>query len=188
MPFTPLHLGPALALGLSFRKYIHLPTFIIANVIVDIEPFLVLVLRLNYPLHGYLHTFVFASVLGLALSYVMFKLEKFLNSLYRSLLLVPQKLFNFRAFAIAGILGTIIHILLDSPLYMDIRPFYPLNINPLYNPKASFRMLIMINSICVLMGIVGLTYYAGLIIYLILKRRCIKNNNSISELETEISS
>ena len=170
MPFTPLHLGPALALGLPFRKYIHIPTFIIANVIVDIEPFLVLVFGFNYPLHGYLHTFIFAFILGLILSYVMFKLEKFLSSLYKSLLLIPQKSLRFRSFAIAGILGAIIHVLLDSPLYTDIHPFYPLNINPLYNPEASFRALTMINRACIFLGIIGLMYYIGLITYSILKK------------------
>lgn len=43
MPFTLYHLGPSLGLGLPLRKYVHAPTFILANVIVDVEPFLVLV-------------------------------------------------------------------------------------------------------------------------------------------------
>jgi len=174
MPFTPLHLGPALALGLPFRRYIHVPTFIVANVILDIEPLLVLIFGLSYPLHGYAHTFVFASIIGLAISYVMFILEKFLKPLYRFLLLTPQKSFNFKAFAIAGILGTTIHVLLDSPLYVDIRPFYPLNANPLYNPETSFKMWLTINIICIFMWIIGLVYYIGLVIYLVMKRRCQK--------------
>ena len=37
----------------------------------------------------------------------------------------------------AGVLGTLLHVLLDSPLYDDIRPFYPLTANPLYNPALS---------------------------------------------------
>jgi len=48
MPFTPFHLGPALTIGLPLRRFIHAPTFIVANVIVDVEPFLVMVLGLNY--------------------------------------------------------------------------------------------------------------------------------------------
>jgi len=51
MPFTPFHLGPALGLGLPLRRYVYVPTFILANVIVDVEPFLVLFLGLRYPLH-----------------------------------------------------------------------------------------------------------------------------------------
>ena len=90
MPFTPFHLGPALGLGLPLRKYIHAPTFIVANVAVDIEPFLVFLLRLNYPLHGYLHTFLSAFFFGLAIGFAMFYLEKFLHPLYKTLLLTPN--------------------------------------------------------------------------------------------------
>ena len=89
MPFTPFHLGPALALGIPLRKYVHAPTFILANVAVDIEPFIVLLLRLDYPLHGYLHTFLFALLFGLAIGFVMFYLEKFFHPLYSTLLLEP---------------------------------------------------------------------------------------------------
>ena len=90
IPFTPFHFGPALGLGLPLRKYMHVPTFIVANVIVDIEPFLVLFLGLRYPLHGYLHTFGLAFFVGLALGYAMFLLERVLRPLYRMFLLEPS--------------------------------------------------------------------------------------------------
>ena len=93
MPFTPFHFGPALGFGLPLRRYIHLPTFIVANVIVDLEPFLVIVLGLigKYPLHGYLHTFILAFPLGIALAYVMFLLEGFFQPIYKALLLKPER-------------------------------------------------------------------------------------------------
>ena len=87
MPFTPYHLGPALGFDLPFRKYMHVPTFLMANVIVDVEPFLVLVFGLRYPLHGYLHTFLLALFTGLALGYVMFLLERIFHPLYKMFLL-----------------------------------------------------------------------------------------------------
>ena len=67
MPFTPFHLGPALGLGLPLRRYMHVPTFIVASVILDVEPFLVLQFGLNYPLHGYLHTFLASLFVGFLL-------------------------------------------------------------------------------------------------------------------------
>ena len=74
MPFTPLHLGPALAIGYIVRKRVHWPTFILANIIVDIEPLLVLVLgMMSYPLHGYLHTFISSLIMGSLLGYIMYK-------------------------------------------------------------------------------------------------------------------
>jgi len=161
MPFTPYHLGPALGFGLPLRKYLHTPTFIVANVIVDVEPFLVLFLRLAYPLHGYLHTFILAFLLGLALGYAMFLFEKVLRPLYKAFLLEPNGNLNLKSFLVAGISGTMLHVLLDSPLYNDIRPFYPLTINPLYNPALSLEVY----SFCVWMGILGIIYYAGLIAF-----------------------
>jgi len=166
MPFTPYHLGPALGFGLPFRKYIHLPTFIVASVIVDVEPFLVLFLRLRYPLHGYLHTFLLASFVGLALGYTMFLLEKNLHPLYKALLLESNNNLNIKFFLITGVLGTMLHVLLDSPLYSDIQPFFPLTVNPLYNPTLSLK----IYSFCVWMGILGIIYYAGLLVFLAYKK------------------
>lgn len=58
MPFTPFHLGPAIFFGMLLRRNMHMPTFIVANVILDVEPLLVLILGLKYPLHGYFHTFI----------------------------------------------------------------------------------------------------------------------------------
>jgi len=49
MPFTAYHLGPGLFVGLLFLGFIDFPTFIVANVIVDGDPFLVLTLSMNYP-------------------------------------------------------------------------------------------------------------------------------------------
>ena len=37
MPFTPYHFGPGLFLGLIFLGFIDFPTFLVANIIVDVE-------------------------------------------------------------------------------------------------------------------------------------------------------
>ena len=168
MPFTPFHLGPAIGFGLPLRRYLHVPTFILANVIVDVEPLLVLLFGLRYPLHGYLHTFFFAFLLGLALSYVMFLLERYLKTLYATFLLEPAHVdrMNIKPFVVAGILGTMIHVLLDSPLYGDIRPFYPLDVNPLYSPSLSPS----IYGLCVWMAVLGIASYVALVASLVYKK------------------
>jgi len=166
MPFTPFHLGPALGLGLPLRKYIHVPTFILANVIVDVEPFLVLFYGLRDPLHGYLHTFLLAFLAGLVIGYVMFIFERFLRPLYKLFLLEPDEKLNLKSFLLAGALGTALHVLLDSPLYSDIRPFYPLTINPLLNPALTSE----VSSFCVWMGVLGIIYYVALLAFLVYKK------------------
>jgi len=166
MPFTPYHLGPALGFGLPLRKYVHTPTFILANVIVDIEPFFVLFLGLRYPLHSYLHTFFLAFFVGLALGYAMFLLQRFFHPLYKTFLLESEIVLNLKSFMVAAVFGTTLHVLLDSPLYGDIYPFYPLTTNPLYNPALSLEVY----GFCVWMGIIGIIYYVGLLAFLAYKK------------------
>jgi len=177
MPFTPYHFGPALALALPLRKYLHAPTFIIASVILDVEPFLVLALGLNYALHGYLHTLILSLVVGILVGSVMFRLEGSFVSLYKLLFLETNGKFNRGSFMAAGALGTVIHVLLDSPLYDDILPFYPLAVNPFYNPALSPE----IYSICVWMGVIGLIYYAALVGLSVYKKGQFKTSLSQSD-------
>jgi hypothetical protein len=47
MPLTPFHLDPASLWGLVFLSYMDFPTFIPANVFVDVEPIFVLLFNLN---------------------------------------------------------------------------------------------------------------------------------------------
>jgi membrane-bound metal-dependent hydrolase YbcI (DUF457 family) len=163
MPFTPFHFGPAVGFGLPLRKHLHVPTFIVANVILDVEPFLVLQYGLNYPLHGYLHTFLLSFFVGLLLGYASFILERFLQPTYKVLLLESSRSLNLKSFLTSGALGTMLHVLFDSPLYADTRPFYPLTTNPLYNPTLSVSLGVYM--LCIWMGIFGTIYYVGLLIF-----------------------
>ena len=58
MPFTPFHLGSALLFGLVFFRYLDFPTFLVAHIIVDLEPFFILALKLDLPIHGLFHSFL----------------------------------------------------------------------------------------------------------------------------------
>jgi len=167
MPFSLFHLGPAFGLGLPLRQKIHAPTFIVTNVIVDVEPVLVLFFGLKYPLHGYAHTFLFASLGGIILGYVMYLLETFWHPLYKVFLLESKKTTSLKSFLFAGIFGTTLHVLLDSPLYIEMRPFFPLTLNPLYNLVSSSA----VSNICVWMGIVGVVFYVRLLVAKLLLRK-----------------
>ncbi|MEM3549919.1 MAG: hydrolase [Candidatus Bathyarchaeia archaeon] len=172
MPFTPFHLGPGLGFGLPMRKYLHAPTFILANVIVDVEPFLVLFFGLRYPLHGYLHTFLLAIPVGLVFGYIMFLLERFLHPLYKIFLLETSNCLSLKSFVVAGMFGTGLHVLLDAPLYHEITPFYPVTANPFYNPALTLE----IYSLCIWMGGFGIIYYIG-ILGLTIYRKLSKESN-----------
>jgi hypothetical protein len=110
MPFTPFHLGPALFLGLLFLGFIDFPTFLVANVIVDVEPFIVLVLRLDYPLHGFFHSLLGGTLVAVPLALAMYRIRGRFSSLL-SFFRLEQKV-SFRSVFVASLAGVYIHILL----------------------------------------------------------------------------
>src|SRR4030042_3204640 len=63
MPFTPYHFGPSGFLGLAFRKWLDVPVFVLANVIVDIEVLVIKLLGVEWP-HRYVHTLLLGALAG----------------------------------------------------------------------------------------------------------------------------
>lgn len=157
MPFTPFHLGPGLLFGLLFLSYIDFPTFLLANVIVDVEPFLVLYFNLQYPLHGFLHSFLGGTLIAFLLAIVMSKLRNSFSPLM-SFFRLEQKT-SFKSILLASLFGIYLHILLDSRLYQDIKPFYPFD----FNPFLSRRMFIGLE----IYGLCILSFIGGGVIYII---------------------
>ncbi len=132
----------------------------VANVAPDLEPLTVLVLGLRYPIHGYFHTFLAAALAGALLGLIMWVMERWLRGLYRLLYLEPPRYRGgLTSYIVAGVAGWGIHVLLDSPLYSDIRPLYPYLANPLYAPYL-YRW---VNIACVVMIVAGLLMYTYMV-------------------------
>jgi hypothetical protein len=167
MPFTLFHLGPGLGLALPLRKYMHAPTFVVASVFLDVEPFLVMSFGLNFPLHGYMHTLLFAITAGLLLGYVMSKFERHMQSTYRLLLLETNREYGLKSYLVAGVGGAVIHVLLDAPLYGDIHPFFPFAANPFLRAGAFVGMDVF--AVCIWMGFFAMAFYAALVLFRVYK-------------------
>ena len=178
MPFTPYHFGPGLLIGLLFLRFIDFPTFLIASVIVDIEPFSVLVFNLDYPLHGFFHSFLGGTIIALILTVIMTKVRRFFTPIM-SLFKIEQEI-SFKKILLASLLGIYIHILLDSPIYTDIRPFFPLDFNPFYRTTSLPGLLE--TMICVWCFIAGLIVS---ILRLIIFRKKYKRRNHNSNENNE---
>jgi len=130
MPFTPFHFGPSACASLPVNRYIDFPVFLLANVAIDIEPLLVMTFHLSYPLHGFAHTLVGGAVVGLLCGLLGYFARGSLAGLMK-LLRLPYTP-TLGKYLAAGVLGSWFHVLLDAPLYGDIRPLYPLSSeNPL---------------------------------------------------------
>lgn len=159
MPFTPFHLGAGILIGLLLRKHIDFPTFVAANLVVDVRAILIFFGFMEGTLHGFLHTFLFGSLLGLGLAVVTYHLKPFTENLMEFFKL--EQLDNWKSFAVAGVLGTWIHIFLDSFLYADIQPFMPLEVNPFYGVLSTPNFIIYGFSVVSL--VLGVIYYLYLV-------------------------
>jgi membrane-bound metal-dependent hydrolase YbcI (DUF457 family) len=144
-------------IGLLLFEFLDFPTFLIANVIVDLEPFLVILLGLDYPLHGFFHSFVGGTIVAVALAVVMFKSSNIIGKVMKFFRL-DQKV-TWKSIIAASLLGVYVHILLDTPLYPDIRPFYPLDLNPYFFSDMSIA--ISIYMFCIF------SFLAGSIVYVV---------------------
>ncbi len=131
MPFTPFHLGPALLFGLLLFSYLNFPAFLVGNVIVDIEPFLVLSMGLRYPLHGFFHTYLGGTIIGIATGVGIYFLRNWLNKILAEFKVQQES--SFAKILYTSLLGVYFHIFLDSFLYEEMKPFYPLTSNPFLN-------------------------------------------------------
>lgn len=147
-------MGPALLFGLLLFRFISLPAFLVASVVVDVEPFLVLFLGLDYPLHGFLHSFLGASVIAVVLSLAMVGLDEKIQKIM-SRFGLGQKT-SWKSVAAASFLGVYLHVFLDSLLYADMQPLFPLAGNPFYVASA----FSLVYAFCIVSFILGLVLYS----------------------------
>lgn len=156
MPFTTYHLGSALLIGYVLRKKVCWAALLICSVfVVDVEPIAVVVTRTGDDLHGYAHTFVASLALGALVGFVLYFARG-----YVKLLLSDLGLCNYcdslRSYVLGGIVGWFIHVLMDAPIYHDIKPFRPYSENIMYIPQYSGELY----------ALYGLIFYAGSALYL----------------------
>lgn len=158
MPFTPYHFGPSAFIGLVFRRWIDIPVFILANVIVDIEVLVIMILGLAPPHHRYSHTLLFGAVVGLLWGIAAYPLRGLFKIIMLTLC-IPYKT-NFFKMVISGILGVWLHVLIDGAYHPDVQVFWP---NETKFPWVTVMNRIsreQIKSICIVFLIAAIVPYA----------------------------
>jgi membrane-bound metal-dependent hydrolase YbcI (DUF457 family) len=156
LPFTPFHLGPGLLMGLLLFRYLDLPTVLVASVILDVEPALVLFLHINAPLHGFFHSFLGGTFVAILLTAVMRPLRARLAPLLAFFRLEQRPAVT--KIALASLAGIYLHILLDARMHLDIRPFYPFDFNPFLGSGSLLGL--DVTMMCVWCFFGGLFVYA----------------------------
>ena len=158
MPFTPFHMGPALAVKAVADEHFSLITFGLAQVAMDIEP-LVRMIRGDAVLHGFTHTYTGAMLVGSGVLMLGTPVAARLLGRWRQEMLAAQagwlagrRTLGWRAAAAGAVTGTVSHVALDSLMHADMRPFAPFSAA---NSLLGTVPLGPLHPLCVLLGAVG---------------------------------
>jgi len=158
MPFTPLHMGPGVAIKAFAGRHFSLVAFGAAQVAIDIEP-LVRMLRGDEVLHGPTHTYVGALLIALALFPLVRVLYPALSRGWavhgeQLAVLLPMPKQAPALPVLAGLLvGTLSHVVLDNVMHADMHPFWPESDDRFLYGWVDIDTL---HLFCVLAGVVGL--------------------------------
>lgn len=130
MPFTPFHFG------ISILVYALLPildplALLVGSVIPDVEGITAwfILPGLGLPLHGPLHSFTGAVVLGIMTALISFLLLKTGVKLFENEIDYSPSL---KISLVSALIGTFSHVILDAPLYSEMDLLYPISGNILH--------------------------------------------------------
>ena len=156
MPFTLYHLGPASLIGLLFFGIFDFPALLLASVVIDIEPLSVLAFDLDYPMHGFFHSFLGGAIVAVFVSILVYFLRKDIRALMKPFKLEQSS--SFKKIFWTSLFGVYFHIMLDSPLYGDMKPFYPFVGNPFYGLFSSGQIYLFS----------GMSFPAAMMVFLVI--------------------
>ncbi|MFH1716790.1 MAG: metal-dependent hydrolase [Planctomycetota bacterium] len=158
MPFTPYHFGPSAFIGLVLRKWIDVPVFILANVIVDIEVLVVMIFGLGAPHHRCSHTLLVGAAVGLLWGIAAYPLRRLFKVVMRTLCISYEP--NFLKMVFSGILGVWLHVLIDGAYHPDVQVFWPNETKSLWITVVSRISREQIKTICIAFLIAAVVPYA----------------------------
>jgi len=151
MPITPFHFGPGAALKAVAPERISFLSFVIANVLIDIEPIYYITAK-QYPWHRFFHTYVGASLVSIAAVILVVVCSAISKKFFPDLL---EKVFSssIGATIFGAILGSFSHVVLDSFMHKDIRPPAPFSQD---NTLLGVISLSSLHWFCVCAGVFGI--------------------------------
>ena len=148
MPFTPLHMGPGIAIKAAMQRRFSLVVFGGSQVVIDLQPLLVMV-RQHGELHGFSHTFAGATLIGLLCGLAGKPLGEWFLRLVREPGHLP---ITWRVSFASAFIGTYSHILIDSIMHTDVLPLMPLSAA---SPLHAIISIEALHVLCVLAAVVG---------------------------------
>ena len=169
MPVTPFHFGPAAVFKAVTPRYFSFVAFGLTQVIIDTEP-LFYMAQGSWPIHRFLHTYLGATVVALFVALVGRPLCEWILRLWNWRLSVSQRAWlgvntkiSFAAALTGALFGGYSHVLLDSIMHSDIRPFAPFSDN---NSLLYVISIDNLHMLCTIFGVLG-----GTMLLVLLTRR-----------------
>ena len=171
MPITPFHIIAGFAVKSIFNKHFSWSIFALTNIVIDIEV-IYYIITTGEPLHRFFHTLVgstiaaiFCTIVGIP---ICERLLKFWNknlqnekSLEKLKWLSAQTDISIFSSFTGAFVGAYSHILLDSLMHSDVKPFEPFF-------SKNFIGIISIDALH--FSLAGLFVF-GLVVYIIKKFR-----------------
>jgi hypothetical protein len=153
-------MGPAAAFKLIGQRYFSFTVFGFSQILMDLEP-LIRILRGDAILHGFSHSYLGATLIG-SVSLIFGKpiceycLQQWNKRSSVKWLSVPTAI-SWGVAALSAYIGTLSHVLLDSMLHGDIRPWVPFTDDNVMLYWLSVRGLHLLCFALGGIGAVGLT-------------------------------
>jgi hypothetical protein len=121
MPFTPLHMGPGIAIKAIARRRFSLMVFGWSQILMDLQP-LISMATGKLELHGFSHTILGATLIAIPAALT----GKPLGEFGLKVLKMPEHLpITWPVAFLSAYIGTYSHILLDSIMHTDVQALAP---------------------------------------------------------------
>ncbi len=156
MPATPLHIGIPGLIGYYRPKKVDIVAAVIGSVIIDVDFFLFLML--GTPVHGYLHSFLSATIIAIALAGILWLLNPSMIKLKEWFRWETET--GPKSLLAGAFIGTYSHIILDMLLYKEMNPLFPLKGNPFYFSGFALPIFIGVYAVAAITTVAFLMVYA----------------------------
>lgn len=149
MPFTPYHFGPSGFVGLLLRRWLDVPVFIAANVLIDTEVIADHYIQPGWTVHQvfHFHTLLVGGLAGAIFGLIAYYIKpvRWCCEKIMALIGLPGRV-TLLSMVLAGLLGAWLHVLIDSFCHYDVQIFWPLKDNPLFHWINSGKWSNMANT------------------------------------------
>jgi len=176
MPFTPFHFVVLSFCFIDFKKKrVDVVSCLIGSIIVDIHAIIIFFFGLNQPLHGPVHSFLIATILGVLTGVFVHFTQNFWNKI--TIFFKWEQKTTLKSKIFWAVLMCYSHIFLDAILYPEMNLWWPfLDGNPFYGILNSQTVYL----VCTIGIILGIVEYIIYLIYFFKKSENQRNSNRIN--------